>query len=285
MGGGRHRAAHQAPLAAPTLLPPFLPPPTVMPAPKSSFLRPHPRHSCAGRNRARQLPQTVLPYPEERKFEPMPTSPPTTQPRTPNTTIHPEHTLNNPEQIRTNLNKPEHRQTPRPDRTTPKITQNPPDQKKPEQARAPSPTVAPAPLPPSFLRRQEPAPPHPSFPPPNRHSCAGRNRATTHPHLTSPLSPIHPSPLPGGRLGGGWDAASERQPPSTTRSPLPVVPALPTVIPAQAGTRASPTVIPAPPTVIPAPQPSFLRRQEPEQPRTNPNKPEQTRTPPSAPTR
>ncbi len=38
----------------------------------------------------------------------------------------------------------------------------------------------------------------------------------THPHLTSPLSPIHPSPLPGGRLGGGWDAASERQPPSTT---------------------------------------------------------------------
>ncbi len=69
--------------------------------------------------------------------------------------------------------------------------------------------------------------PHPSFPrPPTRHSCAGRNRAPTrhscapssvipaqagthtHPTPTPPPSPIHPSPLPGGRLGGGWNAAS-----------------------------------------------------------------------------
>ena len=87
---------------------------------------------------------------------------------------------NNPEQIRTTLNKPEHRRTPRPDRTTPRITPESARSKKTEQARPP----------PSFLRRQEPAP-QPSFP---------RTK-----HLPKK---IHPSPLLGGRLGGGWDVAS-----------------------------------------------------------------------------
>ena len=59
----------------------------------------------------------------------------------------------------------------------------------PPQARClqPPASVIPA-FPPSFLRRQEP----------------------THSHTTSP-SPIHPSPLPGGRLGGGWKLASAHQ--------------------------------------------------------------------------
>ena len=93
--------------------------------------------------------------------------------------------------------------------------------------------------PPSFLRRQEPRPSH---------------------TRTSP-SPIHPSPLPGGRLGGGWKPPSHRHQPCAPRSPIPlpprhscaplrhscagrnprpppVIPApLPSVIPAQAGTR------------------------------------------------
>ena len=69
-------------------------------------------------------------------------------------------------------------------------------------------SVIPAPSP-SFLRRQEP----------------------TRAHATH-LPPIHPSPLPGGRLGGGWEVASRRRPLSPTpRSPL--------VIPAQAGTCAA----------------------------------------------
>ena len=45
-------------------------------------------------------------------------------------TVNPEHHLNNPEQIRTNLNKPEHRQTPRPDREPPKITPKTPRKNK-----------------------------------------------------------------------------------------------------------------------------------------------------------
>ena len=129
----------------------------------------------------RQEPRTPTPsnratISRRTKVRPMPTSPPTTQAITPSTTIHPEHTLNNPEQIRTNLNKPEHRQTPRPDRTTPKITQNPPDQKNPEQARALRHSCAPSP---SFLRRQEPAPL-------SRHSCAGRNPRLSHRHSRAP---------------------------------------------------------------------------------------------------
>ena len=46
-------------------------------------------------------------------------------------TVNPEHHLNNPEQIRTNLNKPEHRQTPRPDREPPESPQKHPEKTKP----------------------------------------------------------------------------------------------------------------------------------------------------------
>ncbi len=46
---------------------------------------------------------------------------------------HPEQTLNNPEQTRTNLNNSEHSQPLRPDRTTPRISLNPPDHHTPEQ--------------------------------------------------------------------------------------------------------------------------------------------------------
>ncbi len=75
---------------------------------------------------------------------------------------------------------------------------------------------------------------------------------TTQPTPAPP--PIHPSPLPGGRLGGGWNAASQhrqlRRPPpsllpstpqhSYAPSVTPTPPQhsyAPSVIPAQAGTR------------------------------------------------
>ncbi len=48
-------------------------------------------------------------------------------------TEHSEQTLNNPEQTRTNLNNSEHPQPLRPDRTTPTIPLNLPDQNNPEQ--------------------------------------------------------------------------------------------------------------------------------------------------------
>ena len=116
--------------------------------------------------------------------------------------------------------------------------------------------------------------------------------APTHPNAPNQHAPtnspkkIHPSPLPGGRLGGGWDAASVYRRVSG-RHALSVIPAQagtasrhlrspfrhscvpPLVIPAQAGT-ASP--LPPPlrrqePTRHPcAPLPSFLRRQEPRPP-------------------
>ena len=104
---------------------------------------------------------------------------------------------------------------------------------------------------------------------PPRHSCAGRNPGSTHTPRTP--SPIHPSPLPGGRLGGGWEAARVQQPLSNTptthpsshlppmrppRHPtrplrhscaplrhscaLSVIPAPLPVIPAQAGTAGTP---------------------------------------------
>ena len=80
-----------------------------------------------------------------------------------------------------------------------------------------------------------PAPPSVIPAPPYRHSCAGRNRAPfrhscagRNPHASHypPIpSPIHPSPLPGGRLGGGCETTSVCQPPSPTpRSPLPSYP-------------------------------------------------------------
>ena len=184
------------------------------------------------------------------------------------------HTPNNPEQIRTNLNKPEHRQAPRPDRDAPGSPPNSPKKTNPEhRCRPPPPHPRPSPpapkirhscpllvvpVPsPSFLRRQEPTSPQYSFPapfpnsslppsrgearwgvegcerlptallhpdrlclisvapalsvipalfssflPPLRHSCAGRNPPRPNTPFLLP-SPIHPSPLPGGRLGGG----------------------------------------------------------------------------------
>ena len=79
-----------------------------------------------------------------------------------------QHTPNNPEQIRTNLNKPEHRQAPRPDREPPGSPPNTPKKTNPEhrrRPRAPLPRHSCAPLA-SFLRRQEPAPPSSVIPAP-----------------------------------------------------------------------------------------------------------------------
>ncbi len=77
---------------------------------------------------------------------------------------------------------------------------------------------------------------------PFRHSCVGRNarspRASRRAHA-QPSSPIHPSPLPGGRLGGGWNAASQHRSRDTPRI-------------AHIAFRST----------IPALSPSFLRRQE-----------------------
>ncbi len=53
-----------------------------------------------------------------------------------------QHTLNNPEQIRTNLNKPEHRRTPRPDREAARITPDHPEKK---ESRTPPPPTRSAP--------------------------------------------------------------------------------------------------------------------------------------------
>ena len=101
---------------------------------------------------------------------------------------------------------------------------------------------------------RNPRPP-PSFLHPIRHSCAGRNPRATHPPSSPhPPSPIHPSPLPGGRLGGGWEVASVHRPLFNTPITLPVTPAPHPVIPAQAGTHAPPTP-PRPPT---HPFPQFI---------------------------
>ena len=104
---------------------------------------------------------------------------------------------------------------------------------------------------------------HPSSP--HRHSCASPlviptplpvipAQAGTHTHPTTRStptpSPIHPSPLPGGRLGGGWNAASQRANRAVPDRPH----------------RTS--VAPAPPSFLRPYRhscvlPSFLRRQEP----------------------
>ena len=112
---------------------------------------------------------------------------------------------------------------------------------------APTCPLPPIPHPiPSFLRRQEP------------------------PIQSPPPSPIHPSPLPGGRLGGGWDTASRRHRSCpapiihATSCPLPLFPhplrhpsslrhscaplrhfCAPSVIPAQAGTARTTELRPA----------------------------------------
>ena len=177
-----------------------------------------------------------------------------------------------------------------------------------------APPVIPAPLP-SFLRPSVIPAPLPSFlrpsviPAPLRHSCAGRNppRPTSPP---PPPSPIHPSPLPGGRLGGGCEATRVCQPLSPTpRSPLPPFP--PTL-----HRRHPPSTVATHSPSFPRPlrhsrapsrhscagrNPADLspwcaphhpgtssvnpRCHPPDTPRTTLNKSEQTRTPPDAPTR
>ena len=88
--------------------------------------------------------------------------------------------------------------------------------------------------------------------------------ATSHPspHLASPHSPIHPSPLLGGRLGGGCELAIVYQRSSRRSRSHPIIPApsvipapsrhscAPPVIPAQAGTRAQPPAPTQPPTPL-----------------------------------
>ena len=161
----------------------------------------------------------------------MPTSLSTSQPHTPGMVIHAESPLNNPEQIRTNLNAAKRLDqigalsgSPRirPIKTTPN---------------KPSPTSA-LPRSPQVSRRAQT---HsiPSFLRSSRHSCAGRNRPRSLRHSCA---------------GRNW-----RAPTSFLRRQEPVRPlrhscagrnrGAPAVIPAQAGTGAL--------------QPSFLCRQEP----------------------
>ena len=111
---------------------------------------------------------------------------------------------NKPEQVRTNLNKSEHRQAPRPDREPPGSPPNTQKKANPEHRRHPLKTSH---SPPSFPR------------PPSRHSCAGRNPPS---HLPSPNSSL--PPLRGEvRWGVG---GNERLPTArlTPRSPTPSAP-------------------------------------------------------------
>ena len=92
---------------------------------------------------------------------------------------------------------------------------------------------------------------------------------TSRPALTP--SPIHPSPLPGGRLGGGWEVTSRlrqsRAPQSPTPLPLRPVAHAPIAHPTPPPpSRArlnrpphAPAVIPTPSPSFPRPSPSFLR--------------------------
>ena len=75
----------------------------------------------------------------------------------------------------------------------------------------------------------------PSFPRPHRHSCAPPpsflRRQEPRPSRPTPPPPlIHPSPLPGGRLGGGWGATSQAHQSFAPRSihTAPPPPPLPT---------------------------------------------------------
>ena len=219
-------------------LPSFLRPLSVIPAPPL-------RHSCAGRNHApprashhAHQPPSSHPFPNSSLppsrgevrwgvggHEP---SPPVA--RAP--IAHPTP----PPPSRARPNRPPH--FPLHPVARPQIAHPTP----PPPSRAPS--IAHPTPPPSFLRRQEPT--------------LRRGYLTTltsRPALTP--SPIHPSPLPGGRLGGGWEVTSRLRPvappiahPPSTQSrapqsltPLPLrrshpfstIPAPPSVIPAQAG--------------------------------------------------
>ena len=96
-----------------------------------------------------------------------------------------------------------------------------------------------------------------------------RHPADPHPHPSAMSSPIHPSPLPGGRLGGGWDAASALHQPLAPRParpapltvPAPSLPSPPRPLrhPAPSSVYALPvTTSPSPVTPAPSPAPCPL---------------------------
>ncbi len=92
-------------------------------------------------------------------------------------------------------------------------------------------------------------------------------------HSTPTPSPIQPSPLPGGRLGGGWNATSYHARRTAPRSPMPHLRrtrALPPFLhPLRHSCASLPSFLrPSPSFLRPSPSflrppPSFLRRQEP----------------------
>ena len=160
---------------------------------------------------------------------------PSTPPRTPN----------NPEQIRTNLNKPEHRRTPRPDREPSRITPTTPKKNKPRTPPPPTATSHP-------LRHSRT--PHSVIPAPPPVIPA---QAGTHPPQHPPLFPN--SSLPPGRGEVRWGVGGNERPPavvSRPNRPLHTLcrPCRPTAIPAHPPrhSRTPHSVIPAPPPVIPA---------------------------------
>ena len=106
------------------------------------------------------------------------------------------------------------------------------------------------------------APPRVSRRAPHRASAPSPNSSLP---LRKGDSPIHPSPLEGGRLGGGWEsrAATGRATPRSL-TPFPLHhPHSPSVTPTPPPLPPLPLRYPHSPSVIPAPPPSFLRRQEP----------------------
>ena len=201
-------------------------PPSVIPAPPSpSFLRRPPRHSCAA------LPPSFLhPLPSFlRRQEPtLPTLAKPCHRQPPPHSGAPRTTLNKSEQTRTNLNAAK-----RPDQIgSPPNRPQHPEKNKPEHRRRPPSAI---PTPPTLRHSHASLPVIPASP---FSSFLRRQEPTQHPRP----SPIHPSPLSGGRLGGGWEAAivlprSLCHP--HTRAHDPSFAPLP-VIPAQAGTRRSP---------------------------------------------
>ena len=119
--------------------------------------------------------------------------------------------------------------------------------------RAPSPVI-PAPLYPSFLRRQEPALPPPSPPIPN----------SSHQPPAPRILPFPNSSLPPTRGEVRWGVERRERPPAAEPPPAPLQsastpPSFPRplpVIPAQAGTRATFTVAPHPQFISPTPRPT-----------------------------
>ena len=112
--------------------------------------------------------------------------------------------------------------------------------------------------------------PSPSYCAPLRHTSPLSvipAQAGTHPPQHPPPPPIHPSPLPGGRLGGGWNAARIRCRCFTPRSP----PTPLSIIPRPYPSYHTPIRHTTPLSVILRSSPSFLRRQEPPTPTPAPS--------------